>query len=126
MLGTNKLLAVRPDNAKKAEENRTKVFTFETRDAMDEFAKVNESENCFGMFFKKVDTKKFDYEVMMSFSQFRSIDTNKPVYRDLISKPDLTSWGKYQQTSWLYPYITDFLAKYQSGTYDFDDASEWN
>jgi len=68
MLGTNKLLAVRPDNAKKAEENRTKVFTFETRDAMDEFAKVNESENCFGMFFKKVDTKKFDYEVMMSFS----------------------------------------------------------
>ena len=59
---------MKPDNANKPEENRTRVYTFETRDAMDEFAKVDERENCFGIFFKKVDTNKFDYEVMMSFS----------------------------------------------------------
>lgn len=62
----------------------------------------------------------------MSFSQFRSADTNLPLFTELISKPDVTNWGKYKQTAWLYPYITDFLAKYQTGTYDFEDTSEWN
>ena len=87
---------------------------------------VDERDNCFGIYFAKLDTAKFDYEVMMSFGQFRSVDTNKPLFTELISKPDIDSWGKYQQTAWLYPYITDFIAKYQSGTYNFTDDSEWN
>lgn len=34
------------------------------------------------------------------------------------------SFTKNVETIWVYPYITDFLAKYQTG-HDFKDTSEW-
>lgn len=84
-----------------------------------------ESENCFGLFFNKVDTANFDYEVVTGQNKFNTIDTNKPFITPLITKPDMTSWNFYSQTVWLYPYITDFLAKYQTG-FDFTDKTEFN
>ena len=112
MLGSNPLLAVKRNNAEAAPENKTNVLTFKTSEEMEEEAKKNDSANCFGLNFIKVDTAKFDYEVMYSFNQFRSVDTNKPLFTDLISKPDMGSWDQAQRTAWIYPYITDFLAKY--------------
>jgi hypothetical protein len=92
---------------------------------MEKKAKEKESENCFGLFFKKVDTTNFDYEVITALNKFRTIDTNFDFVTPLISKPDLNSWEQYVKTVWLYPYVTDFLAKYQSGTFDFNDKAEW-
>lgn len=126
MLSQNQLFSVRPGNFEEADENKTKVYSFDSLESMHKFAQENETENCFGVYFRKVDTDKFDYEVEMSFSQFRSVDTNLPLFTELVSKPDITNWGKYRDTAWLYPYITDFLAKYQSGKHDFNDTSEWN
>jgi hypothetical protein len=72
-----------------------------------------------------VDKTNFEYEVVTALNKFRTIDTNKAFITPLISKPDLNSWGQYMKTVWLYPYVTDFLAKYQSGTFNFNDKSEW-
>jgi hypothetical protein len=93
MLSTNPFLSMVPKNYKTPDVNKTKVFTFPSRKAMDDFAIVDERDNCFGLYFKKVDKANFDYEVMFSFSKFRTIDTNKPLITPLISKPDLDSWN---------------------------------
>jgi hypothetical protein len=113
------------DNAGKAEENKTKVYDFATRAEFDDFSTKKESENCFGLFFNKVDTANFDYEVVTGQNKFGTIDTNKPLITPLISKPDMTSWGQYVNTVWLFPYITDFLARYQA-KFDFTDKSEFS
>lgn len=126
MLGTNPLLAVTPNNADKSEVKRTKVHDFKSRKEMEDFAVVDERENCFGIHFKKVDTENFEYQVIISFNKFKTIDTNLPLFTPLITKPDMEAFDKNLETVWLYPYITDFLAKYQTGQHDFSDKSEWN
>jgi len=92
---------------------------------MEEFGKVDERKNCFGLYFEKVDTVNFDYKVVTSFKKFRGVDTNFPLLTPLITKPDIDSYNKNIETAWLYPYVTDFLAKYQTG-HNFSDASDWN
>jgi len=54
-----------------------------------------------------------------------STDTSRLLITPLISKPDMGAWGEAQETIWINPYISDFLAKYQTD-YDFEDASPWN
>lgn len=94
MLSANPFLSIKPKNPSLAEdhENKTKVYAFESLKKMEEFAVVDERENCVGIYFKKVDTKNFDYEVMYSFQKFRTADTNLPLFQPLITKPDLDSY----------------------------------
>lgn len=63
MLSTNKLLSLRSENENLPDANKTKVYTFDSLQSLNEFAKVDEEYNCFGLYFKKVDRQKFDYEV---------------------------------------------------------------
>lgn len=125
-MGPNPTLIVKREKNDTKEEDKVKAYTFETYDKLLEFAAVNESKNCFGLNFTKVDTKKYDYEVTYSFSQFRSVNTLYPMFTPLVSKPDMTNWNTALESAWIYPYITDFLAKYQSGKHDFSDASFFN
>lgn len=67
MLGPNEALKIKREPKDIEEDDKVKVYTFATRAEMDEFAKVNETQNCLGLNFIKVDTAKFDYEVMFSF-----------------------------------------------------------
>lgn len=104
--------------------NKTKVYTFDSKEKMDTFAKENETENCFGLYFQKIDKNNFDYEVVAAFNKWDAADTTKDLWAPLISKPNLDDYEKYEENIWLYPYITDFLAKYQTG-YDFTQKDEW-
>lgn len=79
-------------NEAKPEDKKAKVYSFDTREKFDEFAMEEERSNCFGLFFNKVDKANFDYEVVTSLNKFTTIDTNKPLVRPLITKPDMTSW----------------------------------
>lgn len=74
------MFSVITNNANKADENKTKIYTFDNKTEMDEFAKKNETETCFGLYFSKVNTLKYDYEVVYSYAKFRDIDTNLPIW----------------------------------------------
>lgn len=59
---------------------------------MEDFAKVDERENCFALDFTKVDTDNFDYEVGTYFAKWRSYDTNQKLFVPYITKPDVGAW----------------------------------
>lgn len=118
MLNTHMSLSMKPNDYKEAAENKTTILVFDSQAEMLEKAVIDERENCFGLYFKKVDTANFDYDITFQFSKFQSVDTNKDLFTPLISKPQIDDFNNNLKTAWLYPYITDFLAKYQTG-FDF-------
>lgn len=62
------MLVVKREKEDLEEDDKVKVYTFESHEEMLKEAVKNETKNCFGLDFKKVDRDKFDYEVMYSFS----------------------------------------------------------
>lgn len=95
MLSTNLLTpftTVVNNNEEKEDKDKAKVYTFDTRVEMDNFAKKDERDLCFGLYFKKVDRANFDYEVVTSVNKFATVDTNLPLIRPLITKPDMAAF----------------------------------
>jgi len=78
-----------------------------------EYSVKAELEFCAAFYFKKVDKVNFDYEVYAMRGKFASIDTNKPSIVDIISVADFFNYETWQKSVWMYPYITEFLARYQ-------------
>ena len=91
------------------------VTTFEDVEKLrEEVRTVSDQPYCFGVNIKKADFEAYDFEVEFSFDKFELPDTNLPAFNDLTQAPDIDSWDKWFKSGalTLYPYMTEFFARY--------------
>lgn len=71
---------------------------------------------CAAVNFEKLDTENFDYKVELSVPGSNTPDTNKPIFNELVRLPNLDDWSKTLSGSSaaLYPFVTEFIARYQN------------
>lgn len=93
------------------------IDAFATREEFWQKLKGDARKHCVAVNFAEVNTETYTYKVEVSVPGANAPNTNKPTYNPLVRLPDETAWTTTLGggSVALYPFINEFLARYQTG-----------